>query len=542
MIFGSRNRQRRTRPLPRRTMAAAKARPLVVAGSLLACSAALALAGCAPTGSQDRAQFLEAPAMERTLATSGLKTANDEKAWPGEEWWRAFRSAELDRIVDKALRDNQNLKKANDTLREADASVRVAGARLLPWIQSDLGMRQSRIPERGVVASYNRDLAGLEKTMAFINPLVLTWEIDFWGKNRAALDAAIGESAAQEGELEQTRLLLTTGAARAYLRGYALARQLEIAAELVRLRRELLALAETRYQTGLDTMDGVQAARANQESAVRREASVRAALTLQQDALARMMGEGPDAARDVFAGAKRVAPAQPALPRRLPVELLIHRPDLAAALQRAEAAAARIHVAKTMFLPSVDLSIAAGLEASVTSTRISKLADFLFRGSSIGYSVVPGMRLPIFQAGRLAGNLEAQRAEYDQAVDSYNETLLQAAQQVADSLANLKRARAEYDAQSRLVKAARAQLDLAGVRLRDGLRDRREIVQQRADAFEAAFVQRSLEGDRLIAAVDLYQALGGGYAGGPDPAQPKPAPETDPITPAVDTIQSVTGG
>ncbi len=510
-------------------------------GVLCGIPIALVLAGCAATTQDERAQFLDAPVMERTLARSGLKIA-DENAWPREEWWRAFRCAELDSIIDKALRDNQSLRKAEDSLRSADALVQIAGARLLPEVQATFGMRQSRNPLHGVVASYNPTQGGLQKTMAFINPLALTYELDFWQKNRALLDAAIGESAAQEAELEQARLLLTASVARAYLRGYAAARQLDVARALTRTRRDLVSLAETRFRTGLDSLDGVQLARAEFENAVRREAAAQALLSLQQDALARLIGEGPDAARNLYAGRGAPAPAAPSLPQSLPVELLVHRPDLAAALRRAEAAAARIHVAKTLFLPSVDLAITGGFEASVTSTKISKLAGFLFTPSAIGYAVSPGFRLPIFQGGRLSGNLEAQRADYDQAVDAYNETLLQAAQQVADSLVNLKRARAEFEAQSRYLRAARTQYDLAQSRLRDGLKDRREIVAERVDLLESGFAQRALEGDRLVAAVDLYQALGGGYADGPSPAAPRPAPESDPLTPAVDAIQSLGGG
>ncbi|MGJ0396956.1 MAG: efflux transporter outer membrane subunit [Methylocystis sp.] len=504
-------------------------------------SAALALGGCAPSAQDERAQFLGPPAMERTIARSGLKVAG-ETAWPREEWWRAFRSPELDGVVDKALRDNQSLRKAEDSLRSADAMVQIAGARLLPEVQATFGMRQSRNPLHGVVASYNPAQGGLEKTMAFLNPLALTYEFDFWQKNRALLDAAIGESAAQEAELEQARLLLTAAVARAYLRGYAAARQLEVARALTRVRRDLISLAEARYGAGLDSLDGVQVARADFETAVRREAAVQALLTLQKDAIARLMGEGPDAAHDLYAGRKAPSPAAPPLPRSLPIELLIHRPDLAAALRRAEAAAARVHVAKTLFLPSIDLAITGGFEGSVTSTKISKLAGYLFTPSAIGYAVSPGLRLPVFQGGRLSGNLEAQRADFDQAVDSYNETLLQAAQQVADAGANLRRAAAEYEAQNRFLRAARAQYDLAQTRLRDGLKDRREIVVERAELLESDFAQRALEGDRLVAAVDLYQALGAGYAGGPPPDAPKPAPESDPLTPAVEAIQSLGGG
>lgn len=498
------------------------------------------LSGCAPTTQADRAQFIESPAMARTVAASGLRSAGE--AWPGREWWRAFRSAELDRIVDKALADNQSLQKAFDTLRGAQAGVTIAQSRLTPFVEADLSYRQNRNAEHGVAAALNPEQAGLHKSAAFLNPLSAKWELDFWGKNRALLDASIGEAQAQASELEQTRLLLTAGVARAYLRGYALRNQLALAGEITRLRREARTLSETRFQTGLDTLDSVQIARAAEESAIRREASLKAAIEMQENALSRLMGEGPDAARDLFAGRRTLAPVQPALPKRLPIELLVHRPDVAAAMRRAEAASNRIHAAKAMFLPSMDLSVSAGFEASTSSAHFSKLGAYLFNPGAMVYSVTPGLHLPIFQGGKLTGNLESQRSDYDQAVDAYNETLLAAAQQVADALANLKRARAEYDAQARFVKARQAGVALARARLREGLRDRREAVQEFADALDSQLALRGVEGERLIAAVDLYQALGGGFNGGPQPDGPRPAPETDPITPLVDAVQAAGGG
>ncbi|WP_442756715.1 efflux transporter outer membrane subunit [Methylocystis sp. JAN1] len=509
--------------------------------SVLAGAAPLA-AGCMPTAQEERAEFMETPSLGRTVAASGVRSVGSEKGWPGQQWWSAFRSAELDRIVEKALEDNQNLRKAAGTLKEAEAGIDVASSRLTPYVESDLSYRQTRYAEHGVAAGLNPNQAGLEKSAAFLNPISAKWELDFWGKNRALLDASIGDALAQEGELEQTRLLLTTSVARAYLRGYVLSEQLKLARELTKLRRELRGLAETRYNTGIETLDIVQLARAAEESAARREASLEAAISIQENALARLMGEGPDYARNLFAGRKSIAPVQPALPKRLPVELLAHRPDLMAALRRAEAWADRIHAAKTMFLPSIDLSVTAGLEASVTSSQFAKLGGYLFNPGAMVYSVTPGLHLPIFQGGKLTGNLEIQRADYDQAVDAYNETLLAAAQQVADALANLKRFKSEYESQSRFIKARKAELQLARIRLRDGLRDRREVVQEYADMLDAIFIQRGLEGDKLVAAVDLFQALGGGYDAGPAANEPRPAPETDPINPVVNAVQSLGGG
>jgi len=504
----------------------------------------LVLAGCAETSpGGERAQFMESPAMERTLARSGAPVAaRRDAAWPSGEWWRRFRSPELDHIIENALADNQSLKKATEALRKAEAFSQIEGARLLPFLNADLGMRQSRIPNHGIVASYNPALAGLEKTMAYINPLSLRYEFDFWGKNRAILDASLGEAAAQAAETEEARLLLTTAVARAYFRIRALARQAETASSMAKLRRNLLALAQTRFKAGIDIADGIALANADLEEAVKREAGVRAQLDFQQNLLARLMGQGPDAGRDIFGAKAMSPPAAPALPKHLPVELLAHRPDVAAAMHRAEAAAERIHAAKAEFMPSVDLTIVGGLEASKTSTQIDDLGKFLFRTSAIGYAVTPNIHLPLFQGGSLRGRLEGRRSEYDEAVDSYNETLLKAAQQVADSLASLKETRAQSEAQRRLSAARRAELELARSRWRSGLKDKRELLAQTHAVLEQVYVLDALDADYMSSHVDLIQALGGGYASGLEAFQPRPEPEKDRLTPLVDAIEALGGG
>ena len=516
-------------------------RPLSIAS---AAGLLFLLGGCAETSPNgERAQFIESPAMDRTLARSGAPIGSrTDEAWPSSEWWRRFRSPELDRIVETVLAENQSLKKAMELLRDAEAFSQVEGARLLPFLNADLGMRQSRIPNHGVVASYNSALAGLEKTMAYINPLSLHYEFDFWGKNRAILDAALGEAAAQAAETMEVRLLLTTAVARAYFRIRALARQAETASEMVKLRRDLLALAQTRFKTGIDTADGVAEASAELEAAVKREAGVRAQLDFQQNLLARLMGQGPDAGRGIVGAKMMSPPAAPALPQHLPVELLAHRPNVAAAMHRAEAAAERIHAAKAEFMPSIDLTIVGGLEASRTSTAIDDLGKYLFRTSAVGYAVNPNIHLPLFQGGSLRGRLEGRRSEYDEAVDGYNETLLRAAQQVADSLASLKETRSETEAQRRLSAAARAELELARSRWRSGLKDKRELLAQAHAVLEQIYVLDALDADYLSSHVDLVQALGGGYLEGPEAFAPRPEPERDRLTPIVNAIEALGGG
>jgi outer membrane protein TolC len=267
-----------------------------------------------------------------------------------------------------------------------------------------------------------------------------------------------------------------------------------------------------------------------------------AQLDFQRNLLARLMGEGPDAGRDIVGAKAMSAPAAPVLPKRLPVELLVRRPDLAAAMHRAEAAAERIHAAKAEFMPSVDLIILGGLEASKTSTQIDDLGKYLFRGSAIGYAVTPNIHLPLFQGGGLRGKLEGRRSDYDEAVDSYNETLLKAAQQVADGLARLRETRSETEAQRRLSGARSAELELARTRWRSGLKDKRELLAQAHAALEQSYALAALDADYLSSHVDLIQALGGGYQEAPEALQPRPEPEKDRLTPLVDAIEALGGG
>lgn len=499
--------------------------------------------GCNSVTQSERSQFIDSPKISKSLANGSLGISKGQNSWPKKLWWTEYKSNRLNHLINKAMNDNQNLKKAHNTLEEAEALIKVAEARLVPALQTDLLFRQSRVPYRGVVYSYNQGQGGLYKTSGFLSPFVMNWEIDFWGKNRAALEAALGDAAAQRAEMEQVRLLLSTSLARAYLRGNALARQLAIANELTKIRKKLTLVSEIRYKSGIDTYDGIAAAQANEDIAIRREITTEAALGIQKDAISRLIGEGPDIGLDLFSRSDDTKLQQPIIPKKIPIELLRHRPDLAAALDRAEAAAERIHIAKTLFLPSIDLSIAAGFEGvSTTTQNIGLLSQRLFNSQAIGFAAVPGLRLPIFQGGRLAGNLDVQRADYDQTVDSYNETLLQAAQQVADALINLRRFDKEFKVQQDFVNANEKQLYLANIRIRDGLRDHREMLQERVDVLEAEFSKENLSGERLVASVDLFQSLGGGYDEGPEPGASKPAPELDPITPVSDSIRNITGG
>jgi NodT family efflux transporter outer membrane factor (OMF) lipoprotein len=501
------------------------------------------MCSCNSIDTQERSKLIPVPKYTNTVTSLGFKHDHNESLWPSNEWWRELKNEELNDLIMRALNDNQALSKAYHTLTEAEAMVQVAEARLVPSVGSALLMTQSRVPFRGTVASYNRTQANLYKTGIFVTPFIMNWEIDFWEKNRAAFEAAIGDVATQKAELEQARMLIVCGLVRAYIRGNLFSKQLQVAREITNERLKSKSVNQLRHETGIDTLDGAAVASANQNQAQRREIALEASVGLQRDLIARMIGEGPDSTLKLFDQMNYKPVNRLRIPKKLPLQLVAQRPDLAAALYRADVWAKKIHVAKTMFLPSVDISIAAGLEDVVTTTRdMNKLSAWLFNRQALGFVAIPGLRLPIFQGGRLAGNLDASRADYDQAVDAYNETLLQAVQQSADALVTMKRTDSEYAVQKDFVDANFQQLSLARIRIKEGLRDDREIIQERIDLLEARLNLLGLEADRLIAAVDLVQSFGGGFTYTKDMLVDISDPENDPITPAVETIRDITGG
>lgn len=489
----------------------------------LAVGCVLLIAGCAwiPPGGK-RAEFMPAPNMAHGLSEAREKEpSTPRRAWPEDQWWRQFGSAELNRLMAVALKDNPGLKAAAARLRQAQGMVRVEGARLLPFLDAEVEFANEHISKKGVFAVLNRqEAAGANIIFGSINPLSLRYEFDFWGKNRAALEAALGEAEATAAEEAEVRLQLTTAIARAYFRGAALRRQFDLAREMVELSHELLDLAETRFETGLSSARSVKQASIALENDEKREAGTEDHLDVQRNLLARLMGTSPDETRHLFANPVTI-PERIPLPGALPIGLLAHRPDLAAALHRAEAAAHRIKEAKARFLPTVDLTAFVGVNAlRLTSKGMSSLANVLFSGSSFAYGIAPGLRLPWFEGGRLRGELSAQRAEYDVAVELYNDTLAQAIQEVADSLSSWRETRNILEAHRRLLATQREDLDLAQTRLKAGLDDRRTVLESRHAVLSDEYVLKSLEANQLVAMTDLIEALGGGYTNNADITRP----------------------
>ena len=163
-------------------------------------AAVLLAGGCAwYQEEKERAEILDTPSMDHMVAEVA-SFASSREQWPNDQWWTGFSSPELSALEETALKDNPSLKKAGARLREAQALVRVEGARLLPFLDAEASLTHERLSQHGVFAALNREVAGARFLLGIINPLSFRYEFDFWGKNRALLEAALGQAASEDAE------------------------------------------------------------------------------------------------------------------------------------------------------------------------------------------------------------------------------------------------------------------------------------------------------------------------------------------------------
>jgi len=460
----------------------------------------IALSGCAWFGEDTkRAEMISMPSMEQTLSASH-ESLPPHGTWPERDWWKAFGNAELNRLIETAVADNPGFKAAEARLRQSQAMVDAQAAEFYPTVDANVSFSAQRFSANSVQAK----LAGEHFRQLLINPFILRYHIDFWGQDKAALEAAVGEALAARAELADARLLLSVAVARGYFDLLAASEKLRLIQEIVAYRDNLVKLEQARVDTGLAATTPLLYAQTLLGTAREIEAAVRAEVELQKNLLATLAGKGPDWGRGI-AVENAVFPKRLALPSDLPLHLLAHRPDVTAARLYAEAAAQDIKVAKTAFYPDVNLIAFTGLHSA-------SMTDIILQGSSLAYAVGPSIDFPIFEGGRLRANLSYREAVYDAAVERYNGSLLHAVQEVADSLARWRDIDTRLAEQRQTVDAIAETSRLAQTMNRTGLSDRSELLEATAVEYEQRFRLAALEGEHFKAAVQVIKALGGGYA------------------------------
>lgn len=460
-----------------------------LAGPLTGLLAALLLAGCASFAGIE-------PAATRT-APASLGATVSPIAWPAAGWWEGFDDPVLNRLIDQALAGHPSLRLAQARLAKARAAAGVAESARGPQLNADADSTRRRFSENADVPP---PLAG---SVQNINHARLngSWELDFFGRHWAALEAALGSARAAEADAQAARVLLASDVARNYFRLGALVAQREVARASLAQRDAILQLVDSRVRAGIDSRVELRQAEGGLPEIRRDLEALEEQIGLARHALAALTGQGPDALGELAPTLATVHP-QP-LPATLPADLVGRRADLAAARWRVEAALRDAEAAKATFYPNINLVGLAGFS--------SIGLDNWFRGGSRELGLGAAIHLPLFDAGRLRSQLRGATAEADAAVESYNATLLQAVREVADTVTSAQAVARQATEQNAAQAAAEGALDLALQRYRAGLSTYLTVLTAEANVLAQRRIAIDLKARGVDANLQLIRALGGGF-------------------------------
>jgi len=420
-------------------------------------------------------------------------------AWPRDGWWTGYGDAQLGALIEEGLLNSPDAAAAAARFRMAQGMARTAGAALLPSIgaRARAGLeKQSEnigIPPQFVPKGWQ------DVGQASLN---FTFDIDLWSRNRAQLAAATSEAEAARIEQDLARLMLTTAIASTYADLARLHAERDVLAAAVDVRLATQRLVADRVRTGLDTRAELRQADASVPQARADLAATDEAIMLARHQIAALVGAGPD--RGLTIARPTLTHLGPlALPAQVTTDLVGRRPDIAAARARAQAAASRIKVARADFYPAISLGALIGVQA----LGLGNLAD---KGSSYG-NAGPAISLPIFQGGALAGRYRGARASYDEAVASYDKTVLTAYREVADAISGR---RAVADRLGQLRQALAASEDayaIARKRYEGGLSTYLDVLTAEERLLQVRLAVADLDARAFAFDIALVRALGGGF-------------------------------
>lgn len=417
---------------------------------------------------------------------------------PDRQWWQAFASTELDRLIERARHNSYDLAAAAARVRQAQASAVIAGAPLLPEVKSGLdGSRQRLLRGEG---NDQLDASSRERTStSFGARLSASYEIDFWGGLRATRDSALRNLDASRFDRQTVELTLTGAVADSYLQGLALEEQLRIARLNLENARDVLGLVEARERSGSATRLEL----AQQRSLV--AAQERQVPLLEQRwqdnrvTLATLLG---DPVQALPTSAETIdALRWPGIGSGVPSELLGRRPDIAAAEARLAAASANVQVARAAMLPRLVLGATLG----------SGARTFANLGDSPYYTLTAGLTAPIFNNGRLSAARDLARAEQEELLEKYRTSILAGFADVEKALNAIDGVERQRQWQDQEVEQARLAFDLAQRRYAAGAETLLTVLETQRTLYLAQDQQAQLRLARLQGSVALYKALGGGW-------------------------------
>jgi len=437
------------------------------------------------------------PALQTPTGYKAARQATATDAPPTLDWWRGFRSAELTQLMEEAQTVNLDIAAATARFLQADAQARIAGAPLLPNVSGS----GSETNNRTSGASASGLTNGGRETVTYAASLSASYELDFWGKNRDAAQAAEETAVANRFDRDVVALTTLTTVANAYFQVLASQDRLRTAQRNIASAQRILDAIKQRLSAGTGNDLDV----AQQESVLANQRALVPPLkqTLDQNinALAVLVSRPPEAVR--VAGGSLNNIASPRVTPGLPSELLTQRPDIRRQEAQLASATANIGNARAQFFPSIQLTGNGGYQSSALVS--------LFQPHAAFFSLVGSATQPIFDGGKILGNFEYTKAKQDELLQTYRKTVVQAFADVDNALMSIRQTTEKLRLQRVVLDASRRAFQLSEQQLRAGTADIVTVLNTQLTLFQAEDSLSQAQLARLLAIVSLYQALGGGW-------------------------------
>lgn len=418
--------------------------------------------------------------------------------WPSATWWQGFGDPQLDKLIAQAQANNLDIFQAAARVRQADARARQAGAALLPSV----GLNASATTFYGQANGVSQHETDYSATLG------VSYDLDFWGKNRDALDSATAARRASEADRATVALTITAGVANSYFQILALRDRIAVAHENIVSSRAILGVVQRRVTAGYAANADLLQERANlaaQEAALpvleQQELEARTALAI----LVGRPPEGFDIATTNLAGI-----AAPAVQPGLPSQLLTRRPDIAQAEANLVAAHADLAVARKAFLPDIALTANGGVAYPALAAAVDTLPG-------VGLAANAGATLAqvIFDGGKTQGKIDESKAREDELLGAYRAAVISSFSDVENALGNIVHLSAQQAALEDQVTQAKKVLGAAQRKYTAGYSDFLTVTDAQKSLYVAQDQLADIRRARLAAAVTLFKALGGGWNTGP---------------------------
>lgn len=411
------------------------------------------------------------------------------------QWWELLQDETLQQLIRQALQENKDLKRAIASVEEFEARSHMALMDFAPNMDIT-----GNAPAFGTLGGFLRP--GFATPFNYFGQTTLNWELDIWGRIRRSNEAARAELMAREENRRAIILTLISAVAQSYFDLLQFDIQLEIAHRALASWEESVAISKAQLQGGIISrldLDQFEAERANAASRV---AELERRMVQKENELSVLLGRNPiSIARGRLLTEQAIPPEVPA---GLPSELLERRPDILQAEQALAAATARIGVAQAARFPKLSITGFLGIASPA-------LSNLLLSGSEFGAGGL-GLAGPLLNAQSLGFEQRAAEAQAKQALAQYEQTILIAFKEVEDALVAIRTVNEQIKAQQQQVKALRSALHVADLRYLGGITSYVDVLLAKRTLFDAEFSLSATRRLHLVSIVQLYNALGGGWA------------------------------